>query len=81
MKIIVIDYGSGNLRSAAKAVETAANAVNRNAEVKVSSVGVDLRGADRIILPGQGAFGDCMEDLAALDGMLECLEEIGRAHV
>jgi len=74
MKIIVIDYGSGNLRSAAKAVETAANAVNRNAEVKVSSVGVDLRGADRIILPGQGAFGDCMEGLAALDGMLECLE-------
>ena len=74
MKIIVIDYGSGNLRSAARAVETAANSVTRNSNVKVSSEVVDLKEADRIILPGQGSFGDCMNGLAALDGMLECLE-------
>jgi len=75
MKILVIDYGSGNLRSAAKAVETAARDSAGAVSVTVSADAGDLRDADRIVLPGQGAFGDCMAGLAGLDGMLESLND------
>ncbi len=61
-KIVVVDYGSGNLHSVAKAVETAAAG---SASVLVSSAPEDVRSADRIVLPGQGAMGDCMKHLNA----------------
>ncbi len=76
MKIVVIDYGSGNLRSAAKALERAARAVTGNAApVTVTGDAEALRDADRIVLPGVGAFGDCMAGLRALSGMRAALEE------
>lgn len=58
--IVVIDYGSGNLRSVAKALER----VNSRSQVKVSSQPEDIANADRVVLPGVGAFGDCCRNLA-----------------
>ncbi|MBI3419087.1 MAG: imidazole glycerol phosphate synthase subunit HisH [Proteobacteria bacterium] len=67
--IALIDYGSGNLRSAAKAFEKA------GAQVRVTNHAEDISKAERIVLPGQGAFGDCMRGLSALPGMVEALNE------
>ena len=75
MKLAVVDYGSGNLRSAAKALERAAADAGLTAEVVVTPDPELVRRADRIVLPGVGAFGDCRRGLAALDGMIEALEE------
>ena len=75
MKLAVVDYGSGNLRSAAKALERAALEAGLTAEVVVTPDPDLVRRADRIVLPGVGAFGDCRRGLAALDGMIEALEE------
>ena len=72
MQVAIIDYGSGNLRSAAKAFERAAGS---DMEIRVSGEAAVVRRADRVVLPGVGAFGDCMAGLAALPGMLEALEE------
>ncbi len=75
MKVAIIDYGSGNLRSAEKAFERAAREEGIAADVFLT-VDADLvRGADRIVLPGVGAFADCRNGLEALPGMREALEE------
>jgi glutamine amidotransferase len=74
MKVAIIDYGSGNLRSAAKALERAAAESAIDAEIAVTAEASELDRAERIVLPGVGAFGDCMAGLGALDGMLEALE-------
>ncbi len=73
MRIAVVDYGSGNLRSAAKAFERAAGEAELDARVVVTSRAEEVAAADRLVLPGQGAFADCMAGLAALDGMVEAL--------
>ncbi len=73
MKILVIDYGSGNLRSAAKSLEAAAKLTDKNVSVLVSDKASDLSDADKIVLPGQGAYGDCMRGLRGVDGLLEAL--------
>ena len=75
MKIAVIDYGSGNLRSAAKSVERAAGELGLSAEVLVTSDPDHVAEAERIILPGVGAFADCAAGLQALEGMWQVLEE------
>lgn len=72
---MIIDYGSGNIRSAARALERAIAAESLDYEVLVSDRSEDVRRADRIVLPGQGAFGDCMSGLSAIPGMIEALEE------
>jgi glutamine amidotransferase len=74
MKIVIIDYGSGNLRSAAKAFEKSAQDFS-SMQVMVSNKADDVRNADKIILPGQGAFADCMQGLSAVDGMADALQE------
>ncbi len=74
MNVAIIDYGSGNLRSAAKALERAARESAIDANILVTANAADLDGAERIVLPGVGAFGDCIAGLGALDGMLEALE-------
>ena len=74
MDVVVIDYGSGNLRSAAKALERAAREAGIGASVKVTGEAAALESADRIVLPGVGAFGDCAAGLRALPGMIEALE-------
>lgn len=76
MKLAIIDYGSGNLRSAAKAFERAACEAGLDCAVSVTASPDDVRAADRIVLPGVGAFGDCRRGLDALAGMVECLNEM-----
>lgn len=73
--IAIIDYGSGNLRSAAKAFDHVATTEGLSARVIITASAIDVAGADRIILPGQGAFVDCMNGLNAVPGMVEALSE------
>lgn len=73
--IAIIDYGSGNLRSAAKAFEHGVAEEGLRARVIITGKAEDVAAADRIVLPGQGAFGDCIGGLRAVPGMVETLEE------
>jgi glutamine amidotransferase len=75
MKVAVVDYGSGNLASASRAAALAAERAGIAAAVMVTSDPAEIRGADRIVLPGQGAFADCMEGLASVPGLRAALEE------
>lgn len=72
--VALIDYGSGNLRSAAKAVERAGVEAGVGLTVAVTDDPAVVRGADRVILPGVGAFGDCIRGLRAIPGMVEAME-------
>ena len=73
--VAIIDYGSGNLRSAAKAFERAASELESPAQIVVTDDPELVRRADRIVLPGVGAFADCRAGLDAVTGMVEVLEE------
>jgi glutamine amidotransferase len=73
--IAIIDYGSGNLHSAAKAFEHVVEECGIDARVIVTDKASAVKTADRIVLPGQGAFGQCMNALKDADGMVETLEE------
>ena len=75
MTTAIIDYGSGNLRSAAKAFERAAADATPAEPVLVTDDPETVRQADRIVLPGVGAFADCKAGLAARAGMIEALED------
>jgi len=72
---LIIDYGSGNLHSAAKAFERAARETGASGAVKVSGNPEAVRRAERIVLPGVGAFADCRAGLERIEGMLEALNE------
>ena len=76
MTTVVVDYGSGNLRSAAKAFERAARESGADGRVLVTNHADSLRGASRVVLPGVGAFADCRRGLAAVPGMEEALRHI-----
>ncbi len=82
MTVAIIDYGSGNLRSAAKAFERAAREVGLDLKVLVTADPEQVRSAERVVLPGVGAFGACRNGLHALPGMVAALEEavIGRGR-
>ncbi len=73
--LVIVDYGSGNLRSVAKAFERVMRESNHPGEVLITSRAEDVLRADRAVLPGVGAFGDCARGLAALPGMVEALEQ------
>ena len=73
MTVAIIDYGSGNLRSAAKAFERAIAEAGLGLDVIVTGNAGDLDGATHIVLPGVGAFADCRRGLGALDGMEDVL--------
>ncbi|WP_315918409.1 imidazole glycerol phosphate synthase subunit HisH [Mesorhizobium sp. SP-1A] len=75
MRVAIIDYGSGNLRSATKAFERAAREAGIAAEIELTADAERVRGADRIVLPGVGAYADCAAGLRAVEGMWEALEE------
>lgn len=75
MTTVIIDYGSGNLNSAHKAFERMAREAGKAEAVRVTAEPDDVRAADRIVLPGVGAFADCMRGLAAVTGMVEALTE------
>jgi len=69
--VLIVDYGAGNLRSAAHALETAA--ADMNVAVRVGADPAAIRAADRIVLPGVGAFADCRRGLDARPGLVEAL--------
>lgn len=73
--VAIIDYGSGNLRSAEKAFARVIGDAALDFNVIVTDKAEDILKADRIVLPGQGAFGSCMKGLSNLEGMIESLEE------
>ncbi|MDE2578665.1 MAG: imidazole glycerol phosphate synthase subunit HisH [Hyphomicrobiales bacterium] len=74
VSVAIVDYGSGNLHSAAKAFERAAREENlASASIKVTSDPDIVRRADRVVLPGVGAFADCKAGLAAVPGMIEAM--------
>jgi imidazole glycerol-phosphate synthase subunit HisH len=73
--VAIIDYGSGNLHSAAKAFERAAREHGLAEPIVVTSDPDDVRRADRVVLPGVGAFADCRRGLDAVPGMVAALEE------
>ena len=75
MSISIIDYGSGNLRSAAKALEAAASNINLSSKIVVTSDPKVIQQADKIILPGQGSFGDCYLGIKKISGLIETLNE------
>jgi len=75
MSITVIDYGSGNLKSAAKALETAANNVNVSSKILVTSDPKIIKQSDKIVLPGQGSFGDCYSGIKKIPELNETLNE------
>jgi glutamine amidotransferase len=71
--VALIDYGSGNLASAAKALARAGAESGSAHEIAVTADTDIVRGAERIVLPGVGAFADCMKGLSAIPGMVETL--------
>ncbi|HEX7073488.1 MAG TPA: imidazole glycerol phosphate synthase subunit HisH [Hyphomicrobiaceae bacterium] len=74
-RVVIIDYGSGNLHSAHKAFERAAREADVPAEINVSARPEDVKAADRIVLPGVGAFADCKRGLDGVPGMIEALAQ------
>ena len=78
MTVAIIDYGSGNLHSAAKAFERAARESGHDRPIVVTSDPDAVRRADRVVLPGVGAFADCKRGLDALPGIVEAMEETVR---
>lgn len=75
MRVAIIDYGSGNLRSATKAFERAAREAGIAAEIDLTDRPERVATADRIVLPGVGAYADCRRGLAVVEGMEEALTE------
>jgi imidazole glycerol-phosphate synthase subunit HisH len=75
MSVAIIDYGSGNLHSAHKALERAARETGSRLQVRLTSNPEDVRKAERIVLPGVGAFADCRRGLDTVDGMVDALNE------
>src|SRR5215831_11268751 len=78
MTVAIVDYGSGNLHSAAKAFERAAGAAGHDQPILVTRDPDAVRRAERVVLPGVGAFADCRRGLAAVSGMLQALDETVR---
>ena len=78
MTVAVVDYGSGNLHSAAKAFERAGHDAGLDQPIIVTDDPAAVARADRVVLPGVGAFADCRRGLDAVDGMVAALEEAVR---
>jgi len=79
VKVAVVDYGSGNLASASRALALAADRAELGADIAVTADPDEVVHADRIVLPGQGAFADCKRGLSAIPGMVEAIERVTRA--
>jgi glutamine amidotransferase len=75
MRVAVVDYGSGNLASASRALTVAAERAGIEARVEITNDPDRVAAADRVVLPGQGAFADCAAGLAAVPGMRKAIEQ------
>ncbi|MER2193851.1 imidazole glycerol phosphate synthase subunit HisH [Methylobacterium brachiatum] len=76
--VAIIDYGSGNLHSAAKAFERAAREAGRDARIRLTSDPAVVAAADRVVLPGVGAYADCRRGLDSVPGMVEAMTEVAQ---
>jgi glutamine amidotransferase len=79
VSVAIVDYGSGNLHSAAKAFERAAHESGHDQPIVLTRDPDAVRRADRVVLPGVGAFADCRRGLDAIDGMVDALEDVVRS--
>ncbi|MEK9754023.1 MAG: imidazole glycerol phosphate synthase subunit HisH [Rhodospirillaceae bacterium] len=79
MTVCIVDYESGNLHSAAKAFERAVAEAGLNQKIMVTADADAVAKADRIVLPGVGAYADCKAGLAAVPGMVDAIAEAVRA--
>jgi len=75
MSIAIIDYGSGNLRSAAKALEVANKNINTNSKIVITSDPTVIKKSNKIILPGQGSFRDCYLGIKKINGLIDTLND------
>src|ERR1035441_3060479 len=75
MSVAIVNYGSGNLHSAAKAFERAARESGHQQPIVVTSDPAQVARADRVVLPGVGAFADCRRGLDEIPGMIDALEQ------
>lgn len=75
MQVAIIDYGSGNLKSATKAFERSVKEAGLKAEIVLTDDAEQVRKSDRIVLPGVGAYADCRAGLDGVDGMVDVLNE------
>jgi len=80
MSVAIVDYGSGNLHSAAKAFERAARESGHDQPIVVTSDPAKVAAASRVVLPGVGAFADCRQGLEAIPGMIDALEAAVRKN-
>jgi glutamine amidotransferase len=80
LTVVIVDYGSGNLHSAAKAFERAARDSGNNQQILVTGDPGEVLHAERVVLPGVGAFADCRRGLDAIAGMVEALNTRVRAQ-
>ena len=80
MTVAIVDYGSGNLRSASKALERAAASCADHQPIMVTADPEAVRRAERIVLPGVGAYRDCRDGIAAIPGMMEALDTAVRTR-
>src|SRR5665647_602314 len=78
MSVAIVDYGSGNLHSAAKAFERAARESGHDQPIVVTSDPAAVAAASRVVLPGVGAFADCRQGLDGIPGMIDALEQTVR---
>jgi glutamine amidotransferase len=76
MKVAVVDYGSGNLASASRGLMLAAAREGLDADITVTADPDCVAAADRVVLPGQGAFADCMHGLEAVSGMRQAIASV-----
>lgn len=76
--VAIVDYGAGNLRSASNALMRVAGTMQDPPRINVTDRADEVAAADRVVLPGVGAFADCMAGLCALDGMRDALDEVVR---
>ena len=76
MRVAIIDYGSGNLRSATKAFERAAREAGIDADIDLTDDAERVATADRIVLPGVGAYADCRRGLDAVSGMAQAVIDV-----
>ena len=73
--VALIDYGSGNLRSAEKALARVAAEASTGHEIVVTADPAQVEAAERIVLPGVGAFADCMRGVSSIEGMIDTLKD------
>ena len=75
MKIAIIDYETGNLKSVSKALELASNNVLKKSNIEIINSANDLNNFDKVVLPGQGSFKQCFQSLNSIHGILDGLSD------